>query len=801
MRQSVIEPPSALETTADRSAPHPRWIDALGILWILAAAALALLPTYLHGTYFGSFDFLSHYGLTTASGSGAYVHNASIGDQSDEVLPWIQLAWVQVHHGHLPLWNSYEALGMPLAFNFGSGAFSFPALISYLTPLRVIYWVQNFVSLVVGGTGAYFFGRVLRLHPIACVFAGTTWVLSGPFFGYLGLPDTSVMSWAGWTFAAAVLIMRGSRRLWSLALFAVSIAFSFLAGNPQIEFLILLVLVFFIAVVLVMRTPRLGGSGPIRRPAFDLVVGFVGACALSAPLLLPGMKIANASVRSIATPIAPAPVSHLIGLVFQRFWGQPIAGSFLNGQGFYVEQWVYVGSLAVAFAVVAVIVRWRRPEVAGLAVATVVAVAASVSEPANHLLEHLPVIGHSWWGRSLISLAFLVTMLSAVGLDAVLRSVERRRATRSALGAFGVIALVLGLVWLFGRGSLPAYAEHIRAQSFVWPAISTAVGIAACGALLIFERRASGGGHTLVARRRLVVGGVAFVLLLCQTAFMVADNGNIFSSSSTPYKPTPAVMALQNAVGSSLVGLGVVPKTGNGLDLGLNPDTNIPFGIHEFAEYDPITPLAWFSGWQAQNGTFPGSTVYYIFIPGIKSATVARRYGISYVLEEHRSGLSGAVFDRRIGNEYLYRIPRAAAATLVRSSTTSRFPSTDAVGSPVRLDWTGPSGVQVVTHSSSATVLRLRLASFPGWRATIDGKPLSLSPYLSMMLEARIPPGTHRIELHYWPTDFSEGIALAALAVVAFAGVAVYSWRRKPGSPSNAEGELGPTVDGGAVVD
>ena len=46
------------------------------------------------------------------------------------------------HHGHLPLWN-YEALGMPLAFNFGSGVFSLPALVSYLTPLRAVYWSRS----------------------------------------------------------------------------------------------------------------------------------------------------------------------------------------------------------------------------------------------------------------------------------------------------------------------------------------------------------------------------------------------------------------------------------------------------------------------------------------------------------------------------------------------------------------------------------------------------------------------------------------------------------------------------------
>ena len=153
---------------------------------------------------------------------------------------------------------------MPLAFNFGSAAFSLPALVSYLFPLGAVLWVQVLVSLVVGGTGAYFFGRVLRLHPIACALAGTTWVLSGPFFGYLGLPDTSVMSWAGWQFAATVLILRGTHRFWSVVLFAASLALSIYAGNPQIEVVILLPLCVFVVAVLLAQRFIDRGNRPIR---------------------------------------------------------------------------------------------------------------------------------------------------------------------------------------------------------------------------------------------------------------------------------------------------------------------------------------------------------------------------------------------------------------------------------------------------------------------------------------------------------------------------------------------------------
>jgi hypothetical protein len=588
------------------------------------------------------------------------------------------------------------------------------------------------------------------------------------------------MSWAGWQFAATVLILRGTRRLWSSALLAVSLAFSFLSGNPQIEVLILFALVFFVAVLLLCRTGPLGGSGPIRRPLLDLVLAFVAGCALSAPLVLPGIQLADASVRKVAPYVSANPVSQVLGLLFQKFWGQPIAGSFINPQGFYQEQWVYVGAIAVALTIVALGLRWRRPEVAGLAVAALIVAIVSVSEPVERLLDNLPVIGHSLWSRGLIPLAFCVAMLAGIGLDTALQQRERQRAIRWALGSFGAIAVLLGVIWLFGRGTLPPFSAHIRAQSFVWPAATTAIGLAAFGTLALLERRPVSKRPILMNTGSLTVG-IAGALLICQTVFLVSGDSNIFSSSSTPYQPTPGVIALQRAVGTSLVGLGNGSQalTG-GLGLGLGPNTNIPFGIHEFAEYDPIAPATYFTAWKSTVGTSPGVPLVFYFTPAIDSAAVARRYGVSYVLERRgAAGPSGGVFDTRVGNEDLYKIPGAATATLVSAVSSSRWPSTDARGTAVHVEWPGPSEVRMVTRSSTPQVLRLRLASFPGWQATIDGHPLALSTYASMALQARIPPGKHIIELHYWPKRFTEGLAIAAVTVLAFVAAALVSWRRK----------------------
>ena len=80
------------------------------------------------------------------------------------------------------------------------------------------------------------------------------------------------------------------------------------------------------------------------------------------------------------------------------------------------------------------------------------------------------------------------------------------------------------------------------------------------------------------------------------------------------------------------------------------------------------------------------------------------------------------------------------------------------------------------------------MASLPGWHATIDGRPLTLSPYLTMMFQAHIPPGRHVIELTYWPTRFTEGIVLAALAVVGIVAVGVIGRRRSSPAASAESG-------------
>jgi hypothetical protein len=744
------------------------------ITWVLGAAAAVLAPALAHGAYLGPYDVLSRYGLSAQP--GVLVHYSGPSDQIQQMIPWTALAWTQVHHGQLPLWNPYAATGMPLAFNWLSAAFSVPSAVGYLLPLHLAYTAQIVLTLVIAGTGAYALGRVLGLAPIACAFAATVFELSGPLMGWLGWPLSGVISWAGWLFAATILVLRGPRARAVVAL-AVTVAFVVYAGQPETAVELAVALVTFVVAVLVQRTTWLGGSGPILRPALATVAGALGGLALSAPLLLPGLQVTSTSIRRTATYYAALPSHELVHVLFQGFDGLPVAGSRWFGYSIYPETAAYVGVIAVVLAATAVGLR-RRPEVLAFAAVAVVTAAVVFVSPVVTVLHTVTHQRGIAWQRSLLPMAFALSVLAGAGADVVVRSYARRAVRVRVAEGFALAALVTLGLWLFGRGALPPTEAAIRRDSFLWPTVDTVVGLAVVGGLTIALRRRSAGrpssraGEDRANGSRATGGTWAVaVLLACETGFLVAAGAPVLSSSPTALRPTPAEAALQRMAGSSLVGLGgracYRPPT-----LGILPNVNVAFGVHELAVYDPVLPSALFGSWRRATGEPAGPAgAPLVFCPAVTTVATAREYGIGFVLEPAGvAGPRGTVLVARVGGEGLWRVPDASAATLTALTPDGGLPGPDAGGTPVAVSHPSPSQWNVTTRTTRPQVLRLRLTDVPGWHATIDGRPLALTTYDGIMLQARVPAGTHRIALDYWPSAFTAGLALALAAVVVLIG-------------------------------
>jgi hypothetical protein len=159
------------------------------------------------------------------------------------------------------------------------------------------------------------------------------------------------------------------------------------------------------------------------------------------------------------------------------------------------------------------------------------------------------------------------------------------------------------------------------------------------------------------------------------------------------------------------------------------------------------------------------------YCPADTNTNLARLYGVGYVLEPlGAQGPTGAVFDLRVGNENLFRVPGAALATLTPTGSSGSFPPSEARGDPVKVTNPDPSEWKIETDAHDYRVLRLRLTDVPGWHATIDGHPLALHRFAGVMLQTRVPPGRHTVVLKYWPDTFTDGLILAALSALGLIG-------------------------------
>ena len=138
-------------------SPPRKWaVDLLAGGWFLLVALLLLTPALVHGPFLGPYNLLGQSGLLH---HGSVTVSARQGDSDliDEMIPWSNLVWTQVHQGHLPLWDPSNGLGMPLAFNWQSAPLGLPALIGYAFPVGSSFTVGVIVTFLIAGTGTFAF--------------------------------------------------------------------------------------------------------------------------------------------------------------------------------------------------------------------------------------------------------------------------------------------------------------------------------------------------------------------------------------------------------------------------------------------------------------------------------------------------------------------------------------------------------------------------------------------------------------------------------------------------------------------
>ena len=69
--------------------------------------------------------------------------------------------------------------------------------------------------------------------------------------------------------------------------------------------------------------------------------------------------------------------------------------------------------------------------------------------------------------------------------------------------------------------------------------------------------------------------------------------------------------------------------------------------------------------------------------------------------------------------------------------------------------------------------------AYPGWTATVDGRPAAIERANFAFRAVRVPPGAHRVALRFEPAAWRLGLLITLLSLAAYVALAIGAYRAK----------------------
>ena len=94
-------------------------------------------------------------------------------------------------------------------------------------------------------------------------------------------------------------------------------------------------------------------------------------------------------------------------------------------------------------------------------------------------------------------------------------------------------------------------------------------------------------------------------------------------------------------------------------------------------------------------------------------------------------------------------------------------------GDTVAISEDANNAISIMASSPDSSYLILTDTYYPGWKATIDGNPTQVLRCNYAMRAVLLPPGQHKIEMHFGPVSFRTGMwtSLATLFILTLTGI------------------------------
>ena len=766
-----------------------------------AALALFLLPfcftgrALLTGRVYGPIDlpFMSEPFRAFRPDFGlGNVHNGTLSDLYQQIIPWkqaVRWAWM---HGEWPLLNQFMLCGDILAAAAQPAPYDPFNLVSLLIPMAASLTFAAAMTFFLAGFSAFTFARAIGCREIAALVAAAGWMYCGVLAFFVEWPIAR--AWALLPlilFAVRLVVREASIR--SSVVMVIAFVVEIFAGHPETLLHVVALGGLYGIFELATGAGRASAGPRGLRPALNsfgiaLVSGAV-AFGLTAIFLLPFLEAAPQTAEHATRigvfahtryPAMPEVTRRRLGNMFLPFYGgQPWHDDAITSE--WDPDTARVGSVILALGLSALVLAPRRKETwFFFSLAVICAWAGAEALPVSRILHALPLFNIALNHRFVYAAAFFLSLLAAIGVDAW-------PMTRRALGA---AAVVLAVAAALAMAIAVVSPEQLRLGL---PANLIRVSVLAelAPLLAIFA--------LLAARAAPRVAMIAILALLLGQR--VVEDGGIYPTLPTSvfYPETQTIRAVpKNAA---------APFRIAGAYFALIPDTSALYAMEDVRGYQAMTNarlVATYPLWcvaQPVSFNLIGEltkpflsflNIRYLFaspsaLPTPPWKLVSQDKGGR--LFENAGALPRAFVPRRIRYEpsstpilsAMYKATDFADMAWIEAR---EYPPHEISNGPGRVTTRRAKlGFDIDAAMDGDGWIVISQTAWKGWRAYIDGRRVEMKYANHAFLGLFVPAGRHHVRLVFLPDSFTRGRAisfgtLAVLVVSALSRSAIRARRR-----------------------
>ena len=709
-----------------------------------------------------------------------------ITDNTPGVLeePYLAFKRHELAAGRLPLWNPYQATGMPFAANPEATLFFPPELLLHVLPPAYAWDVFLLLRLLAAGLFTALFLRTVGCGEIAAVGGAICYMLGGPIVTWLNNVTVNSDCLLPLLLYAFEQVLR-SERPWAVPLAAATVGLTILGGHPEHAFFVQVTGALYVAY---RMWHRAGTSGVGWRLGATYVLGFGVAGVLLVPFVQLWLRWAwTYHVDPVGLDSDETPGRAITILMPYLF--QPELVTYSYEHAGWLGGYLGVGTVLLGVLGMSRDTPLRLGPLFGSIL--LVGLAKCYAVPGINLLGALPFLRHLRFSLHMTAmLGLAAAVLSGLGLDRVGRGAVAAR--HAAIAAAALAAIMVAFVGV-NIGQLGA----ARAIPAALPGLVALLAVPAVIALV----------------ERGVLGRVPGEILVAA----------VLAGELIAYKPDAHPVRYDAFLEPPYVRwLHAQPERARVFGSGpLFPDTATAFGVDDLGVYEGIFLERFtrfvrtlvdprrFTG-KSMVGELRGGlpdygspyldllALNYLIAPAGTAALAPPGMEVVYdadvTILRRPTALPRAFTVGRwvvVGSEEeaiaaLHEGFDFRSGALLEAEETS-LPASASVGAPARpariTEYT-PNRVVVDASTDAPAVLVLADAFHPDWHATVNGRPAPVLAADGLLRAVPLPEaGAHRVEFTFVPASVSVG-ALVSVASLVLIGVA---WVVARGARSPAE--------------